>query len=85
MGILNCIIFILELINQLNNIPIGKSFLANILVILYLIFITFTDCVEKYIVEKNFINPFIIMSEGIFGFIFSKFYSTNKEKNKKSI
>ena len=45
----------------------------------YLTYISFTDCTEKYLVDRNFSNPFgILLIEGIFGFIMSIIYSINK-------
>lgn len=67
MGILLCITLTSELLFQSNNIPFGKSLYAHFLICLYLIFISFTDCIEKYLGDKNFLSPSkIIMLEGIF-------------------
>ena len=80
LGILLCITLIIEYLFQSNDIALGKSLLAHLLICLYLIFISFTDCIEKYLTDINFLSPFkIIMFEGIFGFIFSIFYSINKD------
>ena len=39
-------------------------------------FYSFTDIIEKYLAEYDFLNPLLIlMSEGIFGFIMTVFYS----------
>ena len=80
LGICFLITLILELLFIPDNEPVGKFIFAHFLVIFYLVIISFNDCIEKYLAHFNFLNPFvIIMSEGIFEFIMSIFYSINKD------
>lgn len=49
---------------------------AYLLTMISLIFITFTDTIEKYLTEFNFLNPFIILIiESIIGIILVTIYS----------
>ncbi len=76
MGICIIIIVIFEIIYKLQGIPLGNFLLAYLLVLCYLVFVSFTDIIERYLYEYNFINPFIIISlEGFFGFIMVFIYS----------
>ena len=80
LGICFLITLILELLFIPDNEPIGRFMFSHFLVIFYLVIISFNDCIEKYLAHFNFLNPFvIIMSEGIFEFIMSIFYSINKD------
>ena len=70
----------LELIFKSADTLIAKFIFAYFLIILFYTNISFTDCIERYLADENYINPFIIiMIEGIFGFIFSSIYSIGKE------
>ena len=63
-----------------DNINIGRFILAHFLVAIYLVSITFTDCIERYMADFNYINPFvIIMIEGMFEIFMSSFYSIGKD------
>ena len=76
LGICLIITIILELVYNYNDITIVRFIYAHFLVCVYLINITFTDCTERYIVDHNFLNPFIIiMIEGLFEFIMASIYS----------
>lgn len=80
MGICLFIVLIVELVYQTQVASFGNLFFAYLLTILSLVFITFTDIIEKYLTEFNFINPFIIlMAESIIGMIllFSYSYEEN--------
>ena len=68
-------------ISYKNDLTLMKNYLfTNFLVCFELILASFTDCIEKYIVEANFISPFkIIMLEGILEFIISIFISINND------
>ena len=75
-----CLTMIIEIIYNPENISYGKFIYAHFLVCCYLIFISFTDCTERYLTEFNFLDPFkIIMLEGIIEFIISIFYSINQD------
>ena len=74
-GICLAIIIILEIIYRGKGVSFGDFCFAHMLVVGYLIFVPFTDVIEKYLIEFNFINPFLIlMIESIFGFIFISIY-----------
>ena len=78
-GICLAIIIILEIIYRGKGVSFGDFCFAHMLVVGYLIFVPFTDVIEKYLIEFNFINPFLIlMIESIFGFIFISIYSAGE-------
>ena len=53
---------------------------AYFFIIIYLTTISFTDCIERYLADVDYKNPFIIiMIEGIFEFCMSSIYSIGKE------
>ena len=63
-----------------------KFFFAFFYVIIHHIFKSFTDCIERYLVDYNFLNPFkILMIEGIFEFIMAIIYSFDKDPFKNLI
>ena len=71
-----CITIILELLYKSDETPMTNFLFAHFLICCYLMNVTFTDCTERYLVDKNFMNPFkIIMFEGIFEFIMAIGYS----------
>ena len=49
---------ILEIIYEHNNTPIRLFLFARYLVCFYLMGISFMDCIEKYLADADFINPF---------------------------
>jgi len=82
MSVCSFIILVLDFIYK----PKGNNFLnfilAYILVFLELIFVSFVDVTERYLVEYNFINKFIILSaEGFFGIILCVIYSIITKNN----
>ena len=78
-GICLAIIIILEIIYRGKGVSFGDFCFAHMLIVGYLIFVPFTDVIEKYLIEFNFINPFLIlMIESIFGFIFISIYSAGE-------
>ena len=71
---------IIEIIYKPEGESIGNFLFAYFLLCLYLISISYTDCIERYLVIFNFLNPFfVLMIEGIIEFIFSIFYSINND------
>ena len=79
-GICLLIIITLEIIYRGKGVSFADFAFAHILVIGYLIFVPFTDIIEKYLIDFNFISPFIIlMAESIFGFIFISIYSAGED------
>ena len=64
------VIIILDIIFKDDNISFKLFFLSRFLICLYTAGQSFNNCIERYLVDTNFINPFfILMSEGIFEFI----------------
>ena len=75
-GICFLIIILLEIIFRIKGVSITNFCIGYILVLLNLFFVPFTDIIEKYLMEFNFLSPFlIIMMEGIFGLIFVIIFS----------
>ena len=80
LGICLFLTVILEIIFKGNDIPFGIFMLAVFLVFYYLISITFTDCIERYLAYYYFLNPFLIlMIEGVFGLIMAILYSIKSD------
>jgi len=78
-GICLVIIITLEIIYRGKGVSFGDFAFAHLLVLGYLIFVPFTDVIEKYLLEFNYMSPFIIlMIESIFGFIFISIYSAGE-------
>ena len=79
-GICLVIIITLEIIYRGKGVSFGDFAFAHLLVLAYLIFVPFTDVIEKYLLEFNYMSPFIIlMIESIFGFIFISIYSAGED------
>lgn len=96
MGICSGIVIILEIIFKIKGKILSKLVIAYLLVICHLVFVTFTDVIEKYLIEYDFIDAFILLaSEGAFEIVLCSIYSCvenpfkdiknyhNNEKNKK--
>lgn len=96
MGISSGIVIILEIIFKIKGKVLSKLINAYLLVICHLVFVTFTDVIEKYLIEYDFIDAFILLaSEGAFEIVLCSIYSCvenpfkdiknyhNNEKNKK--
>ena len=96
MGISSGIVIILEIIFKIKGKVLSKLIIAYLLVICHLVFVTFTDVIEKYLIEYDFIDAFILLaSEGAFEIVLCSIYSCvenpfkdiknyhNNEKNKK--
>ena len=70
------IIIILEIIYRGKGVLFGEFCYGYLLVLSYLVFVPFTDVIEKYLMEFDFINPFYILSiESFFGLILFAIYS----------
>ena len=79
LGICIILTIILELF-FIDNMYIGRFILAHFLICIYLVNITFTDCIERYLADYNYLNPFIIiMAEGIFEIFMTTFYLIGKD------
>ena len=82
MGSCSVIILILELIYKSKGKNIGNFILAFILVICRLAFVSCVDITERYLVEYNFINMFLMLSiEGFFGIILCIIFSLITKNN----
>ena len=80
MAICFFITLILEFSLKPDDQPLDRFIFAHFLVIIFLISISFNDCIERYLANYNYLNPFVIlMSEGIFEFILAIFYSIGKD------
>ena len=78
-GICLLIIIPLEIIYRGKGISFGDFFFPHMLVIGNLIFVPFTDVIEKYLLEFNFMNPnIILMCEAVLGLIFISIYSAGE-------
>jgi len=70
------IITTFEFIYKPKDIYLGNYILSYLFIICYYIFLSFTDVTERYLYDYNFLNPlFILMTEGISGFITTLLYS----------
>ena len=78
-GICLILINIIEFIYQRKVESFEKLLMAYILTYMSFIFTTFTDAVEKYLNEFNFLDPMLILtSEASFGIGFVAIYSISK-------
>ena len=78
-GICLILINIIEFIYQRKVESVEKLLMAYILTYMSFIFTTFTDAVEKYLNEFNFLNPMLILTaEASFGIAFVAIYSISK-------
>ena len=61
-----------DIIFMLNETNFGKFFIFLFYILIRYICETFTDCIERYLVDYNFLNHFkILMVEGVFEIIIS--------------
>ena len=80
MGVCLIVIIMLEIIYRGKGVSIGDFCFGYMLVIAYLIFVPFTDIIEKYLLEFNYANPYLIlMAEAVFGFILISIYSAGDD------
>ena len=78
-GICLFIIILLEIIYRGKGVSIGEFCFGHMAVLAYLFFVPFTGVIEKYLIEFDFLSPFlIIMIEAIFGFTLVSIYSSGK-------
>ena len=76
MGICSFIIIILEIIFRPEGIEIKHLLFSYVLLFFHFIFLSFTDVVEKYLADYNYLNPLqILMTEGLFSLVMSCIYS----------
>ena len=78
-GICSIIIIIFEIIYRGKETTIASLVFPYFLIFINLILVTFTDVVEKYLLEYDFMSPFItLMVESIFGLILASFYTISE-------
>ena len=78
-GICLVLINIIEFIYQRKVESLEKLLIAYILTYISFIFTTFTDVIEKYLNEFNFLNPMLILTvEASFGILLVGIYSISK-------
>ena len=76
LGIFSGIIIILDFIFKPKNIYFWKYVISYLLVLCHFIFLSFTDVIEKYLAEYDYLDTFqMILTEGIFSFIMISIYS----------
>ena len=74
------IIITLEIIYRGRGASPSDFLFGHLIVLGYLTFVPFTDIIEKYLLEFNFMNPFfILIMESIFGFILITIYSIGED------
>ena len=76
LGVFSGIIIILDFIYKPKAIYFWKYLVSYLLVLCHFIFISFTDVIEKYLADYDYLDPYeMILSEGISSFIMISFYS----------
>ena len=76
LAICSLIVIIIEFIYRRSSASIESFFLCYLLVIFNLVFVAFTDVIEKYLLEYDYMNPFLtLFIESIFGFILLGIFS----------
>ena len=74
-SILLILTFTLEIIYKSVNMNLDKFIYYNLMIFYYYICETFSNCIEKYLVDINYINPFLILIlEGIIQLILASIY-----------
>ena len=86
LGICSAIIITLDFIYKPKDIFYDKYIISYLLVFCHFIFLSFTDVIEKYLADYDYLGPFqMIISEGIFSFIMISIYSINENPFKEVI
>ena len=76
LSITSLIIITIEFINKPKEIELGNFIFAYILILCHFLFLSFTDVIEKYLADYDYLNPLkILMTEGIIEFTMSLIYS----------
>ena len=79
LGISSILIIILENIYKPGEMKQGSLLYSHILLFFHFLFLSFTDVVERYLADYDYLNPLqILMLEGIFSFIITSIYSINE-------
>ena len=79
MSVILVIIIILEIFMKSSNILVKPLIFELFLKILRNVIISFIDCIDKYLYEVNYVNPFkILIIEGILKFIYVIIFTASK-------
>ena len=79
-GIFLCVTIILDLIYNSNNLHVERFLYTDLLICYHVVGFSFSNCIEKYLVDNSFMNPFLLLLyEGLFGIIISIIFSINRE------
>ena len=72
--------FLLDIIYKIHVLSIGSLLLAYFIVCYYMTGFSFANCIEKYLADVNFINPFKILAcEGAFEVVMAILFSIGKK------
>ena len=80
LGLCSGIILITDIFFYAKVNDLGNVIYAYLLVICYFIFLTFTDVIERYLAEFDFINPHkLLATEGFYSIILCSLYSISEK------
>ena len=86
LGLCLCLSFIVDVIFKSKIIPLKALFFGYFLICFTNLCYSFNNCIEKYLFEADYMNPFkILLFEGLFGVIFSIFVSLDSSDPFKDI
>jgi len=72
--------FLLDIIYKIHVLSIGSLLLAYFIVCYYMTGFSFANCIEKYLADVNFMNPFKILAcEGAFEVVMAILFSIGKK------
>ena len=75
-----CLTIILDIIFNLNNLHIERFLFVDLLIAFHNICCSLNGCIEKYLVDTNLMNPFLLLLfEGLFEVIISIIFSIGKD------
>ena len=75
-----CLTLILDIIYNIKSISIGNLLFTHFKVCYFMTGFSFANCIEKYLADFNFMNPFkILMCEGAFELIIIIIFSIGKK------
>ena len=80
LGLCSGIILITDIFFYAKVNDLGNVIYAYLLVICHFVFLTFTDVIERYLAEYDFINPHKLLAvEGFYSLIICSFYSISQK------
>ena len=78
--------FLLDILFNIHVLSIGSLLLAYFIVCYYMTGFSFANCIEKYLADVNFMNPFKILAcEGAFEVVMAILFSIGKKPFKELI